>query len=446
MTNGEVYALLRRRRDERNAARHPPFGLQPVLADSHQRAAVATGAAAATAVVPSAAASASVISRAASVMSHSNVGQNTGSKAAPAGTIAITSSAAAAASTANILASPSSVHLVVLLTEVTMLNYIANHSSLLLESASPAPADARARTCTLRDVYGPTSVYNRVVGSESRSGAAVGASATAAGSLVDSELVSSCYAKLASHRPGTRGHVRGVEELLEHFEEVGRAQERFYAAGVRRAVQRLWRRRLWVPTEGPHPPPSPPLRNGSALIKIESVAEEDVDSTTEAVQRLSLAAQHPSSPAVAATTTSQDKVARQSGAGQTNHDVEGAQPTNASHVVTPLLFEPTPLWSPAARNGGGKGSADGGAAAASTAHSPLSYHAQLHLQQASRSLLSEAEVLQLVVGRPQRALDVYRLLDDVDGRLQYREEAVNAFVEAVTAVFAEWGVRGGGRR
>ncbi|CBZ31319.1 hypothetical protein, conserved [Leishmania donovani] len=426
MTNGEVYALLRRRRDERNAARHPPFGLQPVLADSHQRVVVATGAAAATAVAPSAAASASAISRAASVMSHSSVGQHSGSKAAPAGAIESAASAATA-STASILASPSSVHLVVLLTEVTMLNYIANHSSLLLESARPTPAGVRARTCTPRDVYGPTSVYSRVVGSEGRSGAAVGASATAADSLLDAEFVSSCYAKLASHRPGTRGHVHAVEELLEHFEEAGRARERFYAAGVRRAVQQLWRRRLWVPAEGPCPPPSPPLAttapslsNGSALVKAEPVAEEDVDGTAEAVQR-----------------SSQDKVAMQSGAGETNSDAEGAQPTNASHLVTPLLLEPTPLWGPAARNGGGKGSADGGAATTSTAHSPLSYHAQLQLQQASRSLLSEAEVLQLVVGRPQRALDVYRLLDDVDGRLQYREEAVNAFVEAVTGVFAE---------
>nr|CAJ2466521.1 unnamed protein product [Leishmania braziliensis] len=438
MTCGEVFALLRRRRDERNATRHPPFGLQPALADSHQRATVAT----ATKAAPSAAAT-SVVS--------SNVGQHSSSKAVPAGAIE-SASAAAATSTANILASSSSRHLVVLLTEVTMLNYIANHSSLLPESTAQTLASARGLTFTPRDMYGPTSVYNRVASAltacstESQSGATAGTFATAADALVDAELVSSCYAKLTTYRPGTRGHVRGVEELLEHFEEVGRAQERFYAAGVRRAVQQLWRRRLWVPTGGPYPPPPPPsattapsLRNCGALVKTESVAEEDVSGIAEAIQRSSLDSQHlsPSAVATTTTTTTQDRVARRSGAAETKVDAEGARPTNASRSLTPLLLEPTPLWGPAARSGGGKSSTDGGAATPSTAHSSLSYRAQVQQQQRSRSLLSEAEVLQLVVGRPQRALDVYRLLDDVDGRLQYREEAVNAFVEAVTAVFAE---------
>ncbi|GET85583.1 hypothetical protein, conserved [Leishmania tarentolae] len=452
MTNGEVYALLRRRRDERNAARHPPFGLQPMLTDSHQRAVVATGAGAAAA--PSTAAPASAISRAASVISNRSVGQqSSGSKAVPAGAIESASSAAAA-SAASLLASPSSVHLVVLLTEVAMLNYIANHSSLLPESTAPAPAGVQVCTRTPRDVYGPTSVYNRAVGIESGGGAAQEASATAADSLVDAELVSSCYAKLASHRPGTRGHVRAVEELLEHFEDVGRAQERFYAAGLRRAVQQLWRRRLWVPAGGSSLPPAssleaaaPSLRNGRAPIKREPVAEEDVvDGTAEAAQRSSLGAQHPSSPALAATRTSRGQSARQTGAGETNNEADGAQPTNVSHLETPLLLEPTPLWGPSTRNDGGNSKAVGGASTASTSHCPLSYRAQIQLQQASQSLLSEAEVLQLVVGRPQRVLDVYRLLDDVDGRLQYREEAVNAFVEAVTDVFAEGRVSSGVRR
>nr|CCM35971.1 hypothetical protein, conserved [Leishmania guyanensis] len=442
MTCGEVFALLRRRRDERNATRHPPFGLQPALADNHQRATVAT----ATKAAPSAAAT-SVVS---STISSSNVGQHSSSKAVPAGAIE-SASAAAATSTANILASSSSRHLVVLLTEVTMLNYIANHSSLLPESTVQTPASARGRTFTPRDMYGPTSVYNRVASAltacntESQSGATAGTFATAADALVDAELVSSCYAKLTTYRPGTRGHVRGVEELLEHFEEVGRAQERFYAAGVRRVVQQLWRRRLWVPTGGPYPPPPPPsattapsLRNCGALVKTESVAEEDVSGIAEAIQRSSLDSQHLSPSAVATTTTTtQGRVARRSSAGEMKAVAEGARPTNASRSLTPLLLEPTPLYGPAARSGGGKSSTDGGAATPSTAHSSLSYRAQVQQQQRSRSLLSEAEVLQLVVGRPQRALDVYRLLDDVDGRLQYREEAVNAFVEAVTAVFAE---------
>ncbi|KAG5512409.1 hypothetical protein GH5_08260 [Leishmania sp. Ghana 2012 LV757] len=443
ITNGEVYALLRRRRDERNAARHPPFGLQPALADSQQRAAVATGAAAAASIVPSAAASVSAVSGAASVLSSKS------SKAVPAGAIE-SASAAAAASTTNLLASPSSRHLVVLLTEVTMLNYLANHSALLLEPTTPAPAGARVRTCTPRDLYGPTSVYNRAVGTwtagstVSRPGAVVGASKTSADALVDTEIVSSCYAKMAAHRPGTRGHVRGVSELLEHFEEAGRAQERFYAAGVRRTVQQLWRRRLWSPAGGPYPPSSlsstaaaPVLSNGTALVKTEPVAEEDVAGTTEALQRSSLATEHLASSAAATTTASQDRVARRSAAEEANNSAEGARSTIVLRPLAPLLLEPTPLWGPAARCCGGKGSTDAGVATVGAEHSPLSYREQLQVQQASRSLLSEAEVLQLVVGRPQRALDVYRLLDDVDGRLHYSEEAVSAFVEALTAVFAE---------
>ncbi|KAG5511940.1 hypothetical protein JKF63_07765 [Porcisia hertigi] len=447
MTNGEVYALLRRRRDERNAARHPPFGLQPPPAEGHQRAPVSTGAAAAAAAAAAATAapsarSSSAISSAASVASNSGMKQQINSKSVPAGAIE-SASAAAAASTASILASPSSAHLVVLLTEVTMLNYIANHSSFQAESMTPSataqePADGRGHTFTPRDLYGPT-------GSEGPSSDALRGLTAAAHALVDAGLVSSLYAKLAAHRPGTRGHVSAVEELLEHFEEVGRAQERSYAEGVRCAVQQLWRRRLCVPAGGPYPQPCvssaatvPSLSNGTAFIKTEPIAEEDLtDDTTEALQRSSLAARQSlaSAAAAATTTTLRDAVIRQGGDGETIDAAEGALPTALSRTLAPLLLEPTPLWGPAARGGGGRDSADVVGNTADTAHKPLSCRMQLQQQQVGQTLLSEAEVLQLVVGRPQRALDVYRIVDDVDGRLQYNEEAVEAFVEAVTAVF-----------
>ncbi|KAG5487751.1 hypothetical protein LSCM1_08117 [Leishmania martiniquensis] len=434
ITNGEVYALLRRRRDERNAARHPPFGLQPALAGNQPRGAVGAAAAAA----PSAAASVPAVSGAASALS-----SNSSTKAVPAGAVE-SASAVAAASATSLLASPSSRHLVVLLTEVTMLSYLANNSALLLEPTAPAPAGAHRRTGTPRDLYGPTSVYNRVVGERTADGAVAGATKRAVDAQTDMEIMSSCYAKMSAHRPGTRGHVRAVAQLLEHFEEVGRAQERFYAAGVRRVVQQLWRRRLWVPAGGPYPPPSPSsaptaraLSNGSALVKTEPVTEEGVDSTPEALQRSLQAAQHWEAYAVAATGAPQDRIVRRSATEDVIDDAEGARSTSVPRPLALLLLEPTPLWGPAVRCSGGKRSADADAATVGTEPSSLSYREQLQVQQASRSLLSEAEVLQLVVGRPQRALDVYRLLDDVDGRLRDNEEAVNAFVEALTAVFAE---------
>ncbi|KAK7196842.1 hypothetical protein NESM_000625300 [Novymonas esmeraldas] len=396
MTDGEVYALLRRRRDERNAARHPPFALQPALADNHQRTSLpasstttttTAAAAAAAAVVPTPVATSvvpSTSSRAASAaMGHNN---SSSSRAVPAGAIE-SAAAAAAAATASVLLSPSSGHLVVLLTEVTTLNYIANNSAFVGESAA---AGADHRTRTPRDVYGPPSVHDRHPAT-----ATATATAAATSALVDAELVAACTSALAAHRPGTRGHVRATDALLSHWEDVGRAQERRYADGVRRALQQMWRRGLWAPTAGPHPPPAPaPQSSSTTRVKTEPAAaeaEEDISGAQAAAGRSAL------------------------------------PPLPLSS--RPLLLEPSPLWGPAAERGGGAVVVD--------SHDHHHHHACRERQQTRWSLLSEAEVMRLVVGRPQCMLDVYRLLDDVDGRLGHNDAAISAFVEAITAVFAD---------
>lgn len=445
MTNGEVYALLRRRRDERNAARHPPFGLQPVPTDAQQRAAAPhgfTGVGTVTGSLPSAA-GAAVVSAAAPRSAHGQSGVNFSSsssmsRAVPAGAIE-SASAAAAASTASILAAPSSVHLVVLLTEVTMLNYIANHASLTREPpAAVGHTRAPGPTLTPRDVYGPTSVYDRVVGN------APASPTSAAGARIDAELLASCHARLSAHRPGTRGHVAAVEELLDHLEDVGRAQERFYAAGLRRAVQRLWQQRLWVPAGSGASPLSPPTARAAAGAAGWSAVKAEPDADAEAVAECDATGASPGGAAAATATAA----ARKKDGGT------GAPRPSMSRALAPLLMEPTPLWG--LRGGGldaNAASAAGTAAAAGptgdaagavgngsfakAAAVASTYRARAQQEQQRRTLLSEAEVLQLVVGRPQRALDVYRLLDDIDGRLRYSEAAISAFVESVTAVFVE---------
>ncbi|KPI84196.1 hypothetical protein ABL78_6754 [Leptomonas seymouri] len=432
MTNGEVYALLRRRRDERNAARHPPFGLQPFLAESHiaqqqaapQRAAPAS----ASSAISGAASAASGFSGVGDASSNS---RHFSGRAIHADALD-TAAAAAAASTASLLAAPSSGHIVVLLTEVTVLNYLANHASFS-HGASSGSTDGTGTTATnaaerttatdthtLRDVYGPTSIYDRGLAEALRASgvnAALAASSSpldfasmsvvtsAADALTDAARVSACYAALAAHRPGTVGHVRAAAELLEQYEEAGRGQERVYAAGIRRVVQLLWRQRLWTP-------------QGAAGMGEES------DGGGGAAACVS--SRKPTKSNGTHSENGRDDEQQQM-------DVAAAADANARASV-PLLLEPTPLWHP-----GSAGSAAGKprAAAGAPVAPPAPSYAPPPQRRAHPSLLSEADVLQLVVGRPERPLDVYRLLDDVDRRLQYSEVATAAFVEGVISVFSK---------
>ncbi|KPA73425.1 hypothetical protein ABB37_09869 [Leptomonas pyrrhocoris] len=476
MTNGEVYALVRRRRDERNAARHPPFGLQPVPSDSH-----AAQLKAAPQRVEAASASA-VASGAASVVlgltaggsssgnnnhhNHNSYSRSVTGRAMPADALDA-AVAADAASAANQLAAPLSGNLVVLLTEVTVLNYLANHASLThdtsaaaMEHATPPEKseeeeeEAAASTTamyadTLRCVYGPTSVYDDGVAAAAAAAASSfstlrSASAEAAAAsneaLIDTAHVAACYAALTTHCPGTKGHVRAAMELLEQYEELGRGKERTYAAGIRRVVRQLWRQQLWAP---PSAVPRETLTaSAAAAVKLEKTGEdgEEVDEVDGGRRAAVPSPSNRQRRRGGAGSEEGEKGVAESGcldpasrlqAKKLQNDVAAAVADAAMRPSAPLLLEPTPLWGPGSVRGAPR---ERGTAAAVAAAQVAASSYQPQQQRASRSLLSEAEVMQLVVGRPARPLDVYRLLDGLDGRLQYNEEAIAAFVEGVTAV------------
>jgi hypothetical protein len=416
LTDGEVYALIRRRRDERNAARHPPLGLQPVLADGHPPPPLQSQ----RAVVPNSAASAlSGISAGVGGTTSTSVR----SRAVPVDMLDSVA-AAAAASTASLLAAPSSRHLLVLLTEVTMLNYLANHASLLHDTSGSSNSRAAGKaTYTLRDVYGPTSVYDKGVTEAtalpvSLMESTAATSGTVEGNvLTDTAQVASCYAALAAHRPGTKGHVKAVSDLLDQYDDAGRAQERIYAAGIRRVYQQLM---STLHTNVPAVAGSLPL----PPVKPEKTEEGEDRNTGDQRSR-----NEESKSGTYVETLSAKKMLNEAAA----VDCGGSSNTCAS---VPLLLEPSPLWGPAGHNtcppSTGAAAGETMTSAVASSSSPHHHPAQ---GQACRPLLSSSEVLQLVVGRPQRPLDVYRLLDDLDGRLQYQEEAITAFVEGVTAVF-----------
>lgn len=370
MTHGEVYALLRRRRDERNAARHPPFGLQLVQADPNVR----------------------------------------GGNMPPPTTVSNANRNPATA----VLATPSSGHLVVLLSEVSLLHYLANYATISSDwaaaaaaaspcsvekgevgsppqpSSSPSPAASRAVGSRLQAIYGPTSVYalqygDLTLGDQSNLSPQLlrllrGDESTSHDE--DGSWPMSCYKALQDAPPGSVAHVQCVTELLSHFEAVGRSQERRDAAALRDAlalhVLHLCPSRS---TSGCRIVPSP----SSTIVKQEASEEDPV-----------------SSP--------QPRAEAPSG---------GQQPTPASvamqvplgHPTSPLR-QPTPLLSSAAMS----------LLCQRTAAPP-------------RPLLSEAEVMRLICGRPCTTLDVYRLLDGIDTRLQLNESAITAFVDAIIGVF-----------
>ncbi|KAL7703445.1 hypothetical protein N2W54_002068 [Lotmaria passim] len=505
MTNGEVYALLRRRRDERNAARHPPFGLQPALSDNHSTQpqpqtallrAMPSGAASAASGVTGTTNRNNNNNNDNSSSSAHNLslrGQSVSGRAVPADMLDSVV-ATAAASTARLLASPSSGHLVVLLTEVTMLNYLANHASfqqqqqqqqqqqgnttsspLTVENGEAASASAAAKsdnadttsthvvlTQTVRDVYGPTSVYDRGVAealpgsgmqllnstttttaSTSLDGRRGGFPRLAVDALTDASRVSSCYAALAAHQPGSRGHVRAAAALLDEYEEAGQAQERVYAAGVRHVVQELCRKGLWAPSSRGLPAANTSSKNrdfsngnavpAASLVKGE--AHEEEAEASRGGSESALYGKHKSG------SNGDDAL---NSAGAEGHKAAALPSLQVKKIQNeasvPLLAEPSPLWgSSAVLRGASHHNMAAGGAAGDTArlNTSISSSSPQQQQQQTRraALLTESEVMQLVVGRPQRPLDVYRLLDDLDARLEYSEDAINMFVEGVVAVF-----------
>ncbi|RNF04957.1 hypothetical protein TraAM80_04810 [Trypanosoma rangeli] len=238
MTNGEVFALLRRRRDERNAKIQPPFGMQfvggsnmPQQQQQRMPASTATNATAHTTIFfpPD-----PLVADAAFSGLH-------GSRPA---------TSRVKANTSALFFSPASSHLMVLLTEVRALRYLSRYATISGSNGVHA-------------LYGPTSVHTRrgryfpvsgsneqTRGSQQRNAlngydapllhAEEGLSETAAANEAQEHVLTQ---QVWSHRPGTVGHVRAVESLLGFWETKGREMERQSSTAVK-AVLRAVRRRL----------------------------------------------------------------------------------------------------------------------------------------------------------------------------------------------------------
>ncbi|RNF27003.1 uncharacterized protein Tco025E_00759 [Trypanosoma conorhini] len=244
MTNGEVFALLRRRRDERNAKMQPPFGMQFVggsnMPQQQQKRISA--------------------STVANASAHTSLFFPPDALVAD-GPIAGLQGAMSAASRVNannsvLFSSPASSHLMVLLTEVRALRYLGRYATI-------------SGSDRVHALYGPTSVHTR----RSRSFTASGSNEQtrggrqrgeenghdAASSPADEGLTDIPAAKemqeealtqqVWRHRPGTVGHVCAVEALLGFWESHGREVERQSATAVK-AVLRSVRQRLSDPIRG----------------------------------------------------------------------------------------------------------------------------------------------------------------------------------------------------
>ncbi|KEG14590.1 hypothetical protein DQ04_00391120 [Trypanosoma grayi] len=219
MTNGEVYALLRRNRDERNGKLLPPFGLQFVGSSStpqmqQQRA--------------TASSTASTSVRAS--LFFPPEGLLTGGGAA--GVVSTTPLHSATSSA--LFASPTVSHLMVLLTEVRALRYLGRYATTSGDRA-------------LQRVYGPTSIHSHA---HRRPGAADG-NGDATGGEPDaiSTEEKALRRVLQQYRPGTVAHVWALESLLSLWEVRGREMESSSANGVKAALRAV-RERFATSSDG----------------------------------------------------------------------------------------------------------------------------------------------------------------------------------------------------
>ncbi|KAG8347288.1 hypothetical protein TRVL_01892 [Trypanosoma vivax] len=227
MTNGEVYALLRRRRDERNAKLLPSFGLQftgqtnsphPQQRMSSQKGGHGL---------------ASTTHNALFLPPQVLVeGAHGPSGASGAMTMR------KASESATIFSSPVASHLVVLVTEVCVLRYL--NCSATISGANG-----------LRSLYGPTSLHTSGIDAsgrpptneEEKASIAGGGTALVASAAADNEERERLAHLLRKYRPGTVGHVRALEALLRSWEHNGYDNERRSAMRVK-DVFRTARQRL----------------------------------------------------------------------------------------------------------------------------------------------------------------------------------------------------------
>lgn len=250
MTNGEVFSLLRRRRDERNGKHQPSFGLQflgnsSIAQQQSQRitAPKAGSQSMATATQfnffypPDA------------VLKSSEASYSGFMSTPPVGLLNPPKNSA-------LLASPAASHLVVLLTEVRVLRYLSRYSTISGNDG-------------VRAIYGPSSIYNRqpcrlrtacasrleahadeqaenqqlapAAACENEEGRNEDSVDKSIGAFDDS-VQAEALRLLEKHRPGTVGHVRGMESLLSLWEQQGRDAERESVARLNVVLRELQRR------------------------------------------------------------------------------------------------------------------------------------------------------------------------------------------------------------
>lgn len=340
MTAGEAYSLVRRRRDERNAALHPSFCLQHAQADTQSRA------------------SSNYTAHRFNRPTRKAVGGQPHSDAIHQ-----------VREMNAILETPSAGNLVVMLTEVRVLSYLANHSQLTAKVHKPL------------SIYGPTSVYSSGDDGTLKAEDSLRADETVPRAAVklegcNEEDVINTSASTSSeesrlraslHRvqPGTIGHVRCVQQLFDLYEARGRSTEAKYAAAIGSVVRRVQHQAALGQTSG-------------SVKVFHGIKEEPLES------------------AVVAPTVDAGTVMKGDGG-------------HVSSALRPFLAAPTPLTHPG------------------TPHTTTSGRGLLHL--------SEAEVMQLVVGQPRTSLEVHRLLDNLELKCGGREELVDLFVDGITEVF-----------
>ncbi|PBJ72745.1 hypothetical protein BCY84_15311 [Trypanosoma cruzi cruzi] len=244
MTNGEVFALLRRRRDERNAKAQFPFGMQFVgssnMSQMQQQRVSASMAA-------NASAHTSLFFPPEALVSDAQFFIVNGT---------ISATPLPNANNHLLFSSPAASHLMVLLTEVRALRYLSRYATISGHNS-------------LNALYGPTSVHTRryqefgALGSgenlpraqrqsEENGFDALPPQADEAPREINAVAKTQEQALtqlVRRYRPGTVGHVRAVLALLGIWETKGREMERQGSTRVK-SVLRAVRQRLSDSAQG----------------------------------------------------------------------------------------------------------------------------------------------------------------------------------------------------
>ncbi|EKF32878.1 hypothetical protein MOQ_003263 [Trypanosoma cruzi marinkellei] len=238
MTNGEVFALLRRRRDERNAKAQPPFGMQFVgssnMSQMQQQRVSASMAA-------NASAHTSLFFPPEALVSDAQFFVVNGT---------ISATPRPNANNHLLFSSPAASHLMVLLTEVRALRYLSRYATISGRNSMHAlygPTSVHTRRYQELGAFGSDEDVRRVQRqSEEKSFDALSPQADEAFREISAATKTQEQALtqlVRRYRPGTVGHVRAVLALLGLWETNGREMERQGSTRVK-SVLRAVRQRL----------------------------------------------------------------------------------------------------------------------------------------------------------------------------------------------------------